>query len=181
MPLQASDKEMKWVIRISVVVTGIIGTALTFPVKSVLVFWILGADIAYTIIFPQLICVIHFNVSNGYGATAGFVIGAFLRTLSGEPILGIPPIIHFPGCTLVDGVYVQYSPIKTICMLSVLVSILVFSYLSSLLFNKGLVPDKWDVFKVKRQVTRTPTGGDREVKKEEDAQALSELMLNPSQ
>ncbi|KAL7369755.1 hypothetical protein ABVT39_007809 [Epinephelus coioides] len=69
---QASDKELQWVIRLSIVVAGIVGTSLTSLGNSVMVFWILSTDLAYTIIFPQLICVLFTEVSNGYGAIAGY-------------------------------------------------------------------------------------------------------------
>lgn len=159
---------MQWVIRVSVVVVGVVGTALTFLDTSVLVFWILGADLSYTIMLPQLVCVLFFDVSNGYGAVAGYVVGASLRVLSGEPSVGLPPVLRFPGCTLENGVYVQYSPFKTICMLSALAAILCFSYLASQVFNRGLIADKWDVFKVKKQTSLRPTGDGKAEKKCED-------------
>ncbi|XP_038591370.1 high affinity choline transporter 1-like [Micropterus salmoides] len=66
---QASDRELQWVIRLSIVVARLVGTSLTYLEGGILVSWILGSDLTYTIIFPQLICA---KVSNGYGAIAGY-------------------------------------------------------------------------------------------------------------
>uniref|UniRef100_A0A4W6BTM4 Uncharacterized protein n=1 Tax=Lates calcarifer TaxID=8187 RepID=A0A4W6BTM4_LATCA len=156
---QASEQEIQWVIRVSVVVVGLAGTSLTFLDNSVLMIWLLRSDLTYTLMLPQLVCVLFFDISNGYGAVLGCVVGMLLRVLCGEPLLGIPPVIQFPGCTLVNGVYIQKSPIRTICMLSAVVAILLFSYLASLLFNRGLIPEKWDVFNVKTQYSTQTQGG----------------------
>ncbi|XP_003963885.1 high-affinity choline transporter 1-like isoform X1 [Takifugu rubripes] len=149
--VQASDQEIQWVIRISVVIMGLAGTSLTFLDNSVLMIWMLRADLTYTLMLPQLVCVLFFKISNGYGAVLGCTLGMLLRVLCGEPLLRIPPIIQFPGCRMVNGVYVQHAPIRTICMLSTVVFVLLFSYLASFLFNRGLIPEKLDVFKVKAQ------------------------------
>ncbi|XP_078021929.1 high-affinity choline transporter 1-like [Epinephelus lanceolatus] len=168
---QASDKELQWVIRFSIVVVGIVGTSLTYLDSSILAFWILSSDLTYTIMLPQLICILFVRVSNGYGAVAGYVVAFVMRVLCGEPMFNLPVILQFPGCTLEDGVYIQRSPIKTICMLSALVSILMVSYVASLLFNKGILPKRWDVFEVKSQ--GAPADGAREG----DGEKVDEPML----
>lgn len=141
--------ELKWVIRLSIVIAGVIGTSLTRLSKNVMVFWMLGSDLSYTVILPQLICVLFTNVSNGFGACAGYLVGLTMRVLCGEPMFGIPVILKFGGYIVEDDA--QQVPVKTICMLASLISILVFSILASFLFNKGFLPEKWDVFQVKSQ------------------------------
>lgn len=137
------------------------GTSLTYLDNSIMVFWVLGSDLTYTILLPQLICVLFIKVSNGYGAIVGYMVAVVMRVLCGEPLLGLPVILLFPGYTLEDGVYIQRWPVKTVCMISALVSIVTFSYVAALLFNKSVLPERWDVFKVKSQ--QRPADGAREL------------------
>lgn len=165
--LQASDNEMQWVIRITVVVVGLVGTSITFYTKSILVLWILGADISYTLIFPHLVAVLFFKVANGYGAAVGYITGLTVRILLGDRSVGLPVVLHLPGCTLEDGIYVQKSPVRTISMLITFVTILLFSMVASLMFNHGLIPERWDLFNVKCNVPTSPVDAVREHLKEE--------------
>lgn len=132
-------------------VTGVIGTSLTGLNNSIVLLIFLGSEIAYIAIFPQLVCILFFRISNGYGAFVGLLVTILIKLLSGDLALSIPPVIQFPGCTLEDGVYVQYAPVPTICMLASFAAILLFSYLTSVLFNKNLLPQRWDVLKVRGQ------------------------------
>lgn len=158
--LKASDKELKWLIRLSTIVVGLLGTILSNLSKNIMDFWILGSDLSYTIILPQLICVLFTNVSNSYGVIVGYLVALTMRLLCGEPLFGLPVVLQFPGCTLEDGVYVQHVPVKTICMLTSLFVTLLVSYVASLLFNKEILPERWDVFKVKSRAA--PQDGSRE-------------------
>uniref|UniRef100_A0A3Q2XKA3 High-affinity choline transporter 1-like n=1 Tax=Hippocampus comes TaxID=109280 RepID=A0A3Q2XKA3_HIPCM len=143
---KASDREVQWVIRIMTLVIGLTGTSLVFLEASIMSLWVLGSSITYVFMFPQLICVLFFDISNGYGAMAGLLVSVVLRLLSGETSLGLPVTLHFPGCTLENGVYVQHAPVSTICMLCNFISTLLVSYLASLLFNKGVIPERFDIF-----------------------------------
>lgn len=136
-------------IRSSIVVVGVIGTSLTSLKKSLLIFLFLGAEIAYVIVFPQLLCVLFVHESNGYGVVMGLLTGLTLKLLNGEPSLGLTAVLHYPGCLQDDGATVQCLPVKTISMLTVLVATVLFSYLAAALFHKGLLPEKLDVFRVK--------------------------------
>lgn len=159
---------------------GLAGTSLTFLDNSVLMIWMLRSDLTYTLMLPQLVCILFFKISNGYGAVLGCMVGMLLRVLCGEPLLGIPPILKFPGCTLVNGVYVQNSPIRTICMLASVVSILLFSYLASVLFSRGWIPEKWDVFNAKAQCSAPTQGGaksDKNLKDQNENNEVCEPML----
>ncbi|KAI9529876.1 hypothetical protein NQZ68_008115 [Dissostichus eleginoides] len=142
---QASERELQWVIRISVLVVGLAGTGLAFGDDSVFGLWLVSGDLLYCILFPQLICVLHCGFANSYGAFSGFTVGLLLRALSGEPLLGIPAVILYPGWREVDGVIVQYFPFRTLAMLASLTGVIAVSWLVQLGFYHKLIPQSWDL------------------------------------
>ncbi|VDM76985.1 unnamed protein product [Strongylus vulgaris] len=68
-------------------------------------------------------------------------IGLVLRLVGGEPLLGLPALVHFPMYT--DGI--QYFPFKSIAMLASLFTILGVSRLSEHLFKAGHLSPELDV------------------------------------
>ncbi|XP_036963312.1 high affinity choline transporter 1-like [Acanthopagrus latus] len=145
---QATERELQWVIRSSVLVVGLTGTGLAFSDDSVFSLWLLSGDLLYCMVFPQLICVIYSSCANSYGAISGYVMGLLLRGLSGDPVLGIPPVILYPGWREEDGVITQYFPYRTVAMLGSVLSIVLVSKLVALGFCHQVIPQSWDVLRV---------------------------------
>ncbi|XP_063077525.1 high affinity choline transporter 1-like [Engraulis encrasicolus] len=154
---QASDREMQWVIRISIVVVGVVGTALPFLTNSIIGLYILAADVAYCVIFPHLVCVVFCPVANGYGGAMGYFLGILLRCLCGEPTIGLPAVIHFPGGETVDGVYIQRAPVRTVAMIFTLVCVLFFSYIFEQLFLRDVLPKRWDILRFSHAISSPPS------------------------
>ena len=75
--LQASDKEIIWVMRITVFVFGASATAMALLTKTVYGLWYLSSDLVYIIIFPQLLCVL-FRSSSEPGACFRFCVSLSL-------------------------------------------------------------------------------------------------------
>ncbi|XP_038124688.1 high-affinity choline transporter 1 isoform X1 [Cyprinodon tularosa] len=145
---KASERELQWVIRICVLVVGLAGMGLAFGDDSVAAFWYLSGDLLYCVIFPQLVCVLHVQYANTYGAITGFVVGLLLRVLGGEPVLGIPPLLLYPGWREENNRIIQYFPYRTVVMLASLVSIVGVSWLLDVIFDRQLVPESWDFLQV---------------------------------
>lgn len=117
-------------------------TALAIVVKSVYELWFLCSDLVYVMLFPQLLCVIYIPWANTYGSIAGYVFGLFFRISGGEPTLNIPSLIKYPWYNESDG---QLFPFKTLSMLITLITLILVSFLAKSLFEKGILPTKWDV------------------------------------
>lgn len=145
--LQASDREIVWVMRITVFVFGASATAMALLTKTVYGLWYLSSDLVYIIIFPQLLCVLFVKGTNTYGAAAGYVSGLFLRITGGEPYLYLQPLFFYPGYYPdKNGIYNQRFPFKTLAMVTSFLTNIGISYLAKYLFESGTLPPKLDVF-----------------------------------
>lgn len=128
---KATETEVLWVMRVSVIFVGAAAVLMAILVQSVYGLWYLCADLIYAMLFPQLVCVIHLpNYTNSYGSLVGFCVGAFFRLSGGEPLLSLPPLIKYPWYDEESGY--QLFPFKTMTMLISLVVIIAVSQLVSL-------------------------------------------------
>ncbi|XP_077155948.1 high affinity choline transporter 1-like [Ranitomeya variabilis] len=144
----ASQTEVMVAMRISTIVLGSTAAGLAFFSNSIYDLWFMCGEMVYALVFPQLCCVLFVPRTNTYGSASGFFLGFVLRILGGVNSINIPPTIHYPWCTLINGVYVQLFPFKTFTMLVALTTQVLVSYISEFLFRKSLLPKRWDICKV---------------------------------
>jgi high affinity choline transporter 7 len=115
----ASDRELRYVLRVAVLAIGAGATCLALSVQSVYSLWYLCADLVYVILFPQLVMVLFNPQANRTGAVAGAVVGLVLRLGGGEPLLGFPAFIPYPW----QGTDGSDFPFRTVAMLAGLLTI----------------------------------------------------------
>lgn len=151
---QASDREIVWVMRITIFVFGGLATLMALVTGTVYGLWYLSSDLVYVIIFPQLLSVLFIKGTNTYGSVAAYLFGMVLRIGGGEPYLQLPPFIYYPGWTTemrkhhltgeMEEVVIQKFPFKTISMLASFLGNVAFSYLAKYLFESGKISHKYD-------------------------------------
>lgn len=100
------------------------------------------------ILFPQLCCVIYFKASNTYGSIAGYIFGLFLRVGGGEDKIGFPAFIKYPFYDEVKG---QLFPFRTLSMIVSFSTIVSVSFLAKYLFEREIIPLKYDFLKAFRK------------------------------
>eukprot|EP00057_Strongylocentrotus_purpuratus_P019714 XP_011674188.1 PREDICTED: high-affinity choline transporter 1-like [Strongylocentrotus purpuratus] len=117
---------------------------MALTVDSIYVLVIRCGDFVYVVLFPQLVCVIHVEKSNTYGSAVAFVLGLALRLAGGEPALKLPVLLRYP---YYDEELGQLFPFRTLAAIVAFVSLVVVSYITDIVFKKGYLPKKYDVFK----------------------------------
>lgn len=74
------------------------------------------SDLVYVILFPQLLMVVHFQrYCNTYGSLSAYIVAFLVRLTGGEPLMGLPALIHYPGFDPVNNR--QLFPFRTMAML----------------------------------------------------------------
>lgn len=151
---QASDREIVWVMRITIFVFGGLATLMALVTGTVYGLWYLSSDLVYVIIFPQLLSVLFVKGTNTYGSVAAYFFGSILRIGGGEPYLQLPPFIYYPGWITeprkdhltgeIQEVVIQKFPFKTVSMLASFLGNVAFSYLAKYLFESGKISHKYD-------------------------------------
>lgn len=143
--LQASEREIIWVMRGAILFVGILATSMALTVKSIYGLWYLSSDLVYVMLFPQLVCVVYFkNFCNTYGSLTAYIMGFLLRSLGGEEIVGLPALIKYPYYD--EENQEQLFPFRTLSMLISLTTLLVVSSTSKWLFETGRIPPQLDIF-----------------------------------
>lgn len=140
---QASEKEIIWVMRVAIFVVGGLATAMALTIPTIYGLWYLCADLVYVVLFPQLVCVVHFREHcNTYGSLSAYFLGLTLRLLGGEPLMHLPAYIHYPWYNEEDG---QLFPFRTLSMVVSLTTLLGVSKLFKWLFESATLSAKYDI------------------------------------
>ncbi|XP_048513592.1 high affinity choline transporter 1 [Athalia rosae] len=144
---KASEKELAWVLRISVLVVSGLSATVALTVGSVYYLSYLCSDLVYVVLFPQLLAVVHWpSLVDTYGCLFGYLVAVGLRVSGGEKGLGLPPLIKYPFFD--SATQTQKFPFRTCAMLCAAVTQIVVSFFTRNLFGKGYFPRCCDVLGV---------------------------------
>ncbi|XP_071455753.1 high-affinity choline transporter 1-like [Hetaerina americana] len=114
---KASDGEVMWCSRISILAVGVAATGVAFMAESIYGLWYLSSDLMYVLVFPHfMMAMIAPGIGTPIASGITFFVGITLRVLVGEVSIGLPPVIRFP----------ETIPVRTLTMtvsLFVLVSV----------------------------------------------------------
>jgi high affinity choline transporter 7 len=142
--LQASEREILWVMRVAILGVGVLAMIMGITIETIYGLWYLCADLVYVILFPQLVSVVYLKGTNTYGSLTGYCVGMLFRFLGGEPLIHLPAAIKYPNYNYEEDT--QRFPFRTLTMLMSFFCILVVSYPLKYLFESGKLKKEWDVF-----------------------------------
>ncbi|XP_066251445.1 high-affinity choline transporter 1 [Euwallacea similis] len=142
---KASEMEIIWVMRVSILVVGFLATVMALTIPSIYGLWSMCSDLVYVILFPQLLMVVHFkDYCNTYGSLAAYIMAFLVRISGGEPLMHLPAFIHFPGYDEVQKV--QKFPFRTAAMMLSLITLVGVSWGTKYVFETGRLAPGYDLF-----------------------------------
>lgn len=115
---------------------------MALTIKSIYGLWALCSDLVFVILFPQLLCAIYVPFVNTYGSLAALIVGLILRLGGGEAVIGLKPFIKYP--LFDENLNKQMFPFRTLAMAVSLVTLLVVSYITMVVFKRCNVSTKFD-------------------------------------
>ncbi|XP_064475916.1 high-affinity choline transporter 1-like [Ornithodoros turicata] len=141
---QASVTEVVLVLRLSVIILGAFSSFIALGTTVVHPMWNYASDLVFILVFPQVVCTLYLpDDVNAYGSLIGFFLGLLLRTVAGEPGMGLPTLIRFPSYD--EKLSRQRFPLRTFSMVAHLACMLVASRAAKKLFVAGTLPRSLDV------------------------------------
>ncbi|CAH1778730.1 unnamed protein product [Owenia fusiformis] len=138
---KASEKELLWVQRGAIFIIGVLASITAIFGDSIYGLVNFGTDITLVTVFPQLVCSMYIEVSNGYGALIGSSLALVLRIGGGESLMNLAPFIPYPPY----GFEEQLFPVRIFSIIVAILTTVLISELTKLLFEKGVFPRKLDV------------------------------------
>lgn len=104
------------------------------------------SDLVYCILFPQLLMVVHFkHHCNTYGSLSAYIVAFVVRLSGGEPLIGLPAFIKFPGYD--EEGERQLFPFRTMAMLLSLITLIGVSAYTKYAFESGRLAPHHDYFR----------------------------------
>src|SRR5262249_38917756 len=91
-----STRQMKRLIRFSIVLLGAMSAVMALKVQSVQALWFFTSDLVFVLLFPQLLFALFDPKANRIGSITAFCVSLILRLGGGEPLFNLPPFIPYP-------------------------------------------------------------------------------------
>ncbi len=123
----ASDRQLRRTLRTTIIIVGTLGTLLALKLQSVYALWFLCADLAYVILFPQLVMALFARRTTSTAALTGATVGLLVRLSGGVSELGLLAWFAYPLQTETGSQF----PIRTTAMLASWITIAAVSRITS--------------------------------------------------
>ncbi|MGH9937698.1 MAG: sodium:solute symporter family protein [Blastocatellia bacterium] len=91
-----SIRQMKRLIRLSIVLLGAMAAVMALKVQSVQALWFFTSDLIFVLLFPQLLFALFDPKVNRIGSITAFCVSLVLRLGGGEPLFNLPHFISYP-------------------------------------------------------------------------------------